>query len=99
MSKFNVASDVLANSFYSLTSSQATLLAFIIFVTNDQLLDFGQEMKESNAPKMVRVINSTSLNMLIISTFSCSFLRELNLHWFSKALWSAFFTTFLDPRV
>ncbi|KAF4357627.1 hypothetical protein F8388_007163 [Cannabis sativa] len=86
MSKFNAAS-ALVKSFDSLTSSAATLLLFIIFVTNDQLLlDFGPEMKESNDSKTATAIDSTSLNMLTVSLLTCSFLRELKLLLFSKAL-------------
>ncbi|KAF4357633.1 hypothetical protein F8388_007169 [Cannabis sativa] len=86
MSKFNAAS-ALVNSFDSLASSAPTLLVFIILVTNDQLLlDFGPEMNESNDSKTVTAIDSTSLNMLTVSLLTCSFLRELKVVLFSKAL-------------
>ncbi|KAF4368301.1 hypothetical protein G4B88_008605 [Cannabis sativa] len=86
MSKFNAAS-ALVNSFDSLTSSADTLFVFIIFVTNDQLLlDFGPEMNESNDSKTATAIDSNSLNMLTVSLLTCSFLRELKLLLFSKAL-------------
>ncbi|KAF4368303.1 hypothetical protein G4B88_008607 [Cannabis sativa] len=98
MSKFNAAS-ALVKSFDSLTSSAATLLLFIIFVTNDQLLlDFGPEMNESNDSKTATAIDSTSLNMLTVSLLNCSFLRELKVLLFSKALRSVFFITFLEAK-
>ncbi|KAF4382820.1 hypothetical protein G4B88_021603 [Cannabis sativa] len=96
MSKFNAAS-ALVNSFDSLASSAPTLLVFIILVTNDQLvLDF--EMNESNDSKTATAIDSNSLNMLTVSLLTCSFLRELKLLLFSKALRSVFFITFLEAK-
>ncbi|KAF4382821.1 hypothetical protein G4B88_021604 [Cannabis sativa] len=97
------APSALANSLHSLTPSQATLLDFITLETNDQLFaldDFDSETKETIDSKTLKVINSTSLNMLTISAVCSSFLRDevLNLDLFSMALESAFFIIFLELK-
>ena len=77
LSDFNAASTS-ANSFTSVSSSQAILLECTIFETKDQLLgfDFGPEMKDRTDSKIVKETASTSLSLLTMAIVSWSLLRE-----------------------
>ncbi|KAL6211139.1 hypothetical protein ACLB2K_016367 [Fragaria x ananassa] len=93
-----------ANSF-TCSSSQATLFDCNFLDINDQMLDtFGPEINDNIASNTVRVTASTSLSLLMMVIVSWSLLREEKLYLFSIpfrfpiALWSDFFTIFLELK-
>lgn len=96
------AESAIANpiSFVS-SSSHAILWWFISLETNDQPLffacDFGSEMNDSNDSNTARLMDSTSLNMIISGYSSLEKVRLFSMPFkFLKAFFIDFFTTFLD---